>query len=178
MEGTDYLLTTVRTLETEVVNLKTERIWTTERGIKEIMMNRLLAEKKMECDLQEKDFIGGPLTVDDIGRYGELSCTSSYYDYGKREIATIVQTAVTFASVEHVPDVAGINMFLQQRNAVSSLYCADELEVDVNEAGDYILCHYDGKQSIPLEYEPIPSETVNAAYFRGLLDKMNIAYCF
>lgn len=53
-------------------------------------------------------------------------------------------------------------------------YDCDELEVGVNEYGDYILYHYDGQQSIPL----VPKKEVDSKLLRERLDKLGVAQCF
>lgn len=57
-------------------------------------------------------------------------------------------------------------------------YDCDELEVGVNEYGDYILCHYDGQQSIPLDYPAVPKKEVDSKLLRERLDKLSVAQCF
>ena len=54
-------------------------------------------------------------------------------------------------------------------------YDCDELEVGVNEYGDYILCHY---ESIPLDYPAVPKKEVDSKLLRERLDKLSVAQCF
>lgn len=44
-------------------------------------------------------------------------------------------------------------------------YDCDELEVGVNEYGDYILYHYDGQQSIPLDYPAVPKKKLILSFY-------------
>ena len=48
-------------------------------------------------------------------------------------------------------------------------YDCDELD---------ILCHYDGQQSIPLDYPAVPKKEVDSKLLRERLDKLSVAQCF
>lgn len=57
-------------------------------------------------------------------------------------------------------------------------YDCDELEVDLDEDNNYVLCHYDGHQSVPLDYPPVSREHIDSKSLRAKLDELGIAQCF